>query len=90
MSNEIKDLQLLIQQQMQGLYQYLDLKFSEIEKEFKAVNEKLDRIEAGQPEDFTAVLDRIKKNTDVINQDIEHLAGKVGKHDMILDRLTKQ
>jgi hypothetical protein len=62
----------------------------EVKNEFKQVNEKLDRIEAGQPDDIKAILKQIDKHTRNLTYDIEYLAEKVGKHDVTINRIEKQ
>lgn len=62
----------------------------EVKEEFKEVREQLDRMESDQPNDITALLSKIEKNTNVLSEDLEFLAGKVGKHEMIIDRINKQ
>lgn len=61
-----------------------------MDKGFKQVNERLDRMEADQPEDIKAILSAIEKNTATMREDIDHLAEAKGRHEMILNRISKQ
>ncbi|MHC5291054.1 hypothetical protein CHCC14819_0488 [Bacillus licheniformis] len=63
---------------------------SEMRAEFKTVQEQLNRIEQNQPEDIKATLSIIEKNTANLREDIDHLAEAKGRHEMLLNRLTKQ
>jgi hypothetical protein len=73
MTNE-NELTLLIQENFKQLYQYLDIKFKEI-------NERLDRIDVNSNEDIIAMLKQIDKNTKNLSKDIEYSAEQVGKHE---------
>jgi adenylosuccinate lyase len=77
-----KRMQLLIQESFKHLYQFLDLKFKEI-------HERLDRIESNSNEDVVALLKQIEKQTKTLSFDVEYLAEKVGKHEMILNRFKQ-
>ncbi|MEK4886436.1 hypothetical protein NST81_17525 [Bacillus sp. FSL W8-0223] len=87
MSDEKEQLTLLIQESFKNLYQYLDLKFKEVDANFEAVNSRLEKLEANSNEDVVALLKQIQKNTKGLSTDIEYLAEKVGKHEMILNRI---
>ncbi|MFD2618752.1 hypothetical protein [Terrilactibacillus laevilacticus] len=60
----------------------------EIKSDIKAMKNQLDRIELNGNEDVIGMLIEVKKQTSNLNTDITNLAGKVGVHDMIINRLS--
>ena len=50
MSDEKEQLTLLIQESFKNLYQYLDLKFKEVDANFESVNSRLEKLEANSNE----------------------------------------
>jgi predicted phosphoribosyltransferase len=69
MSDEKEQLTLLIQESFKNLYQYLNLKFKEVDANFEAVNSRLEKLEANSSEDVIALLKQIQKNTKGLSTD---------------------
>lgn len=69
MSDEKEQLTLLIQESFKNLYQYLNLKFKEVDANFEAVNSRLEKLEANSNEDVVALLKQIQKNTKGLSTD---------------------
>lgn len=70
--------------------QRFDILESKMTTGFSGVNERLDRIERSQNEDVLVLLKQVKKNTGDIERDIEYISGKVGKHELEINRLKHQ
>lgn len=62
----------------------------ELKQGMKDMQVQLDRIEQHGNDDVVAMLRKMDKDHKALNKDVEYLAGRVGNHDMQLDRITKQ
>ncbi|MFZ3588929.1 hypothetical protein ACOI1C_06515 [Bacillus sp. DJP31] len=74
---------------IQQLEQKFDSKFDKVTTQLDRMETTINNIAQTANEDTVAILKKIDKNTKNINRDIEFLSEQSGKHEMYLNRLSK-
>lgn len=62
---------------------------TEMKATVNRIEETVNRLEADQPKDISAMLNVINRKLDIHNIDLEYLKGKSGKHDADIHRVNK-
>jgi hypothetical protein len=69
----------------------MNVRFDGVDGRLEVISSQLDRIEAETNDDVVAILESIssKMETLATKEDIDYLAGRLGKHELEIDRLKR-
>jgi archaellum component FlaC len=91
MDQELRSMLETILDHQEAFKKDMNTRFDGVDGRLEAISSQLDRIEPETNDDVVAVLESISSKLETLatKEDIDYLAGQLGKHELEIDRLKR-